>query len=111
MLIDVGLPELRDLRRQQYYGRRTLNGDDIDPLDVGVIIGACAIRQCGDVVFDIAGLVVVFIFVGQAVEAAEELAEQAAPDFVLDGFEGHFNKLVRVAGCGCGTIVCGEGLR
>ena len=93
MVIDVSFPKICDLLRREKDGRGALYGDDIHPFDVGVIICAGALGKCRDVIFYIAGLVVVFIFVREAVEVAEELAEKAASDFVLDGLSIQLDEL------------------
>ena len=57
---------------------------EVDPLDVGVVVGLGAVGQAGRVVLDVAGLVDVFELVRQAVEVADHLAEHAAADFVFE---------------------------
>ncbi len=106
MVIDVSFPKICDLLRREKDGRGALYGDDIHPFDVGVIICAGAIGQSRDVIFYIAGLVVVFIFVREAVEVAEELAEKAASDFVLDGLSIQLDELAGAGGESRSTNNC-----
>ena len=65
-----------------------LHLDDVDPLDVGVVVGPGALGQRGHVALDVARLGDVLHFVRQAVEVAEDLAQQAAADLVLESAAG-----------------------
>ena len=83
------------------FGRKGFRGAgdfaEVDPFDVGVVIGDGAVGKARRVVLDVAGFVDVFEFVGQAVEIAEDLAEHAAADFVFEDVGGEDDFLLGAA--------------
>ena len=69
---------------------------EVDPFDVGVVVGDGAVGERGREVFDVARLVDVFEFVRQAVEVADDLGEHAAADFVFEDVGGDFDEARRL---------------
>ena len=65
---------------------------EVDPFDVGVVVGPRALGEAGRVVLDVAGLVDVLELVRQAVEIAEDLGEHAAADFVFEDVGRDFDR-------------------
>ena len=83
--VDVPLPERGDaVGRQEVFAAA---GDfaEVDPLDVGVVVGDGAVGQARRVVLDVAGLVDVFELVRQAVEVADDLGRACRRGFCLRG--------------------------
>jgi len=81
-LVDARLPQAADTLRRQEQTVLVLHHGDVDPLEIRVVVRPRAVGQGGHVVRDVAGLADVLHLVGQAVEVAQDLAQQAAPDFV-----------------------------
>src|SRR5207247_2342045 len=82
--VDVMPPEVADAVVSEEKPAGVGDLLEVDPFDIGVIIRASALGERGDVAGDVAGLVDIPHLVREAVEVAENLAEEAATDFVFE---------------------------
>ena len=81
-LVDPLLPQPADPLGRQEQAVLILHHLDVDPFEIGVVVGPGPLRQRRGVLRDVARLGDVLHLVRQAVEIAEDLAQQAAADLV-----------------------------
>ena len=90
--IDPSSPELGDPFGRQEDRVLTLHLDKVDPLEVRIVIRAGAFGQGRRVRDDVSRLVDVLHLVGNAVQVAEDLTEQPAPNLVAEVLRGDLVK-------------------
>ena len=106
--VDVPLPECGDLLRGQSESARALHRRDVDPLDIGIVIGPGALGQGGRVRFDAAWLGDVLHLVRQAIQVSEQLAKEATAEFVVQRCQGDLADLGWRFRTKLGGEACGE---
>jgi hypothetical protein len=100
--VDMPLPEFGNAGGRNQKRPAALHFDNIDPLNIRVVIGPCAVGQRRDIMKDIARLGDVLHLVLKTVQIAEDVAKQAAPDFVVQFIGGHL-------GFACSQCHCARG--
>ena len=86
--IDMLPPKRRNILGREQQSARSLHFAQVDPFDVGIVIGPGAIGQRRSVLLYIPGIRDVLHLVLEAIQISDDLAQESTPDFVVYHLSG-----------------------